>query len=334
MIKSECTDFIKNKLQWTYTIYFFIGVLCIGAVLNYKSPYNYFWVLYPFLLIMLASTLGILKYALRKLDGFKEENRNMAVERELAVLYPPKSSFIIAVGYTMLIGFYFISLYVLKFIEINLMGGFLFLLGAGTFLFGLISYEMYIRLTVALSKIAATEGIFDNYDSDIPFKTKWLEDLHHLSRIFRYASLGIGIEFVLENAMIYYAHKEGIEVYWAKDIIGDGRNVNFWEKVQLLPVEFWFIWIIIFLAIVVAFPLLAELHVNSFKKIISKIENDCKENLKKSSLPVGQAHNNFCSVSDRLKEIYLPRWKEKSIAMLSTIITLIINIAALVGLLY
>lgn len=87
MIKSECTDFIKNKLQWTYTIYFFIGVLCIGAVLNYKSPYNYFWVLYPFLLIMLASTLGILKYALRKLDGFKEENRNMAVEREIAVLY-------------------------------------------------------------------------------------------------------------------------------------------------------------------------------------------------------------------------------------------------------
>lgn len=208
------------------------------------------------------------------------------------------------------------------------------MLGAGTFLFGLISYEMYIRLTVALSKIAEAEGVFGNYDSDIPYKTKWLEDLHYLSRVFRYASLGIGIEFVVENAMIYYAHKESIEAYWARGITGGGKDVGLWEKVQFLPVEFWFIWIIIFLAIVVAFPLLAKLHVNSFKKIISKIEDDCKKNLERSSLPVGQAHNEFCSVSDRLKEIYLPRWKEKSITMLSTIITLIINIAALVGLLY
>ena len=131
---------------------------------------------------------------------------------------------------------YFISLYNINFININTMGIYILIWGGSTLTIALIAYEIYIRVTIVLLRVASdNKNWSQNYNEFLPCHTEWLENLHPLSKLLKNVSLVMGLLFVFENTMIFYANINILDNFI------NNRNLSILEKAQKLPLEFWII---------------------------------------------------------------------------------------------
>lgn len=337
MITHSFVEQITEKTKNVY-IYFFIFIMvCLGIIINNIQPYPKFLILFPILVIMSLSTVMLLKYCLNIMIEFKTQCDQMQIfEDALKVLLVTNKSPLIIFIYCVIMVTYFLCLYNLQFINLNIMGFYILLCGISTLGMALAAYEIYIRLTITLYRVVKDEeSLSQNYNKFSPSNTSWLQKLHQLSRVLKNASLIMGLLFVFENTMIFFANIDKLNQYI------NNQNLSFWKKMCHLPLEFWLIWVLVCIAIALAFPLVAIIQSINMKNIIYKIENfynlkatkDFEESSYEKQLFDWYILMNLMqNVEMSLNEKYLTPKVEKFIVILASFLTCLIHFATLYNL--
>lgn len=324
MIWGTLAKLIKEKITYTHLLIFVLVISFIGIGLEIFEPYTMFWLLFPVLLIMFISIVLILQFCLKELQRFQETCTDDSLKMSCKSLFYEKSncSLLLAI-YVLMVIVYFTCLYRLKFVEINLMGLFIFLLGGGTFFLALISYEVCVRLTISLTKTAQNISEI-KYDAIYPKGTLWLQHFFRLYKILRNAALVVSVLFVLENSMIFIANSRA---HFSPSL---SDEVTFPEILKCFPIEWWVIWIYIFITVVVALPIMMQLQNRSLKNIVLHIQVMFNKEFTKE-LVYDELYTNpqkYCSilstiqfVQNSLEEAYLPKRIDKIISLCASLLT-------------
>lgn len=337
MLTENFANTIKEKYKISYIILFFVIMIFLGIVINTFEPYPKFNILFPVLLIMSFSTIMFLKYCLKQMLEFKMLCQKTNIfDDAINILFASKSNYLIIVIYILVLIMYFISLYNLNFININTMGIYILIWGGSTLTIALMAYEIYIRLTIVLLRVASdNKNLSQNYNEFLPCHTEWLENLHQLSKLLKNVSLVMGLLFVFENTMIFYANINILDKFI------NNRNLSILEKAQKLPLEFWIIWFFVFIAIALAFPVISMLQSSTIKKIIIQIKNiyskNATSNYKNANMDK-QLFNTYLLMMIvqhtelSLNEKYLPQKFNKFIAFFASLLTCILHLTTLYNL--
>lgn len=323
MIQGTLANLIKEKVNYTRiaVCIFIVGITGIG--LQCFEPYAMFCFLFPVLLIMLLSIVLILRFCLRELQKFQENCKNEDVKKCCACLFPSKNNSLLLVIYLVMVAVYFVCVYRLQFVEINLMGIYIFLFGGGTFFLALISYEVCVRLTISLKE---TERNKSNimYDELYPKDTLWLQYFFHFHKVLKNAALVISILFVLENSMLFVANYEKI---FSHNLLDASKKSNL---IKFLPIEWWAIWVYIFITIVLALPLMTWIRNRDLNSIVSHIQADFNEkmriphrldDLRSNPQKYYSILNIMQSVQNSLKEAYLPHRIDRIASLSASLLT-------------
>lgn len=326
MFTEKISNFIISFKPIAYFTFTF-AMLVLGFFLNIFEQYPLFIVLAPTLIAMMLSTFLVLRLVLKKLRKFEAICKNI---EQLNIFYDINHKYVILI-FIAAIAIYFICLYQQGFFKINLMGLYIIFLGVTTFLLALVCYYLYIRLTIFLKKLADTLNYAESlpYDFKNPQNTDWLFFLHELSKIMRIASLVIGLLFVFENAMIFYAnnYKSSFKIQYS----------TISEVLKSFSVEFWVIWVFIFIAITLAFPILGFFQVESFKKIVLSIHKNFSnkivssyttEQTEKTPFYLYASLNIVYMVEDSLNKKYLLNKKEKILSWITALLTCLVHLTS------
>ncbi len=321
MISGSFAILIREKGNRIQFLLFIFIISFIGIIIQLFEPYEGFEVLFPLLIIMFASVVFILHYCLKALQKFKlDYEENSAIGDSCGSLFPEKNNSVLIVSYLMIIAIYFLCLYNLKFVKVNLMGIYILFFGGGTFFIALSCYEINVRLTIALKNLA--ENLVQiEYNTIYPTKTSWLQHLFHLYHVLRNAAIGTSILFVFENSMLFYFN----------------FNSNNWRNFEEIPhslknfpLEGWIIWLFILISIVIVLPLISQSQNRSFKYVIQFIETKFCEEITKDMQPkelyVNPQKftfllNTIQLVNSSLEKTYLLRKIDRLIAIYASILT-------------
>lgn len=337
MLTKSFAELIEDKLRNSYIIFFFVVMIFLGIGINFFEPYPKFDILFPVLLIMSFSTIMVLKHCLKQMLEFETlcEKTNI-FEKALNALFAPKRNAFIGAIYALVMVMYFISLYNLQLISLNVMGLYILIWGGSTLGMALLAYETYIRLTVVLLRVAADrDSLSKNYNFILPCHTEWLQSLHKLSKILKNASLVMGLLFVFENMMIFYANINILDKFISS------ANLSIWEKAKVMPLEFWIIWFFVFIAISLAFPIIAIIQSSGIKKIINEIEitysdratselenSGSKKQIVDCYILVMMVKNMELSLNEK----YMPQKLNKFIMFLASLLTCILHLTTIYNL--
>lgn len=334
MIDCKLTYIIREKLTNWHLIIFVLFLSFIGIIINYFEPYPLFYILFPLLIIMLTTTIAVLRFGLKALKEFNEIcKENQHIFEKLNILFVFKEKTFISLIFIIMIIIYFVCLYQLGFFTFNIMGLFVFFLGGGTFLIALISYEMYLRVTIALRKISKDKiYIAKSYNFKNPKETHWLQYLYQLCKVLKNASLIIGVLFVLENSLIYIANMDLTSISKT-----DIKTILI-EKISMMPLEFWIIWVFVFLSIGCAFPIIAYIQALYTKRILLQIQHSFNETIISKYSEDKLLQNPFTfyamlsvisKVESSLEKTFLPQKIDRVVTILSAILTCSIHIVTL-----
>ncbi len=286
MIVSKISNLVEEKISNTKLFVGMSVIAIMGICLHFFEPYAFFYLLFPILLIMLASIILLLRFFLKEIHDFKNSNAN-DIRNHCLLLFPDETNFLISVIYIIMVVAYFVCIYHLKFIEMNLMGLYIFFIGGGTFYLALINYEICVRLTAVIYKISKNISSIE-YDMEYPERTLWLQYFFHLHKAFKNAALIVSILFVLENSIFFIANYDKFDhssifdiSSWIKELkISSISHISSWIKE--LKIECIIIWLFIFVSIILILPFLAWLRSRCLNKIILYIEQDFSGKLLKS----------------------------------------------------
>lgn len=154
MNERRFTIFIRDKLKLPWLISFMLVMLFLGIIINRFEPYNFFEILAPILLLMMTSTIWVLKIVFKNIDNFKQYYEKYQIFQDsFKLLFDVENRGIITIVFTIIVFIYFICLYKLGFFNLDIMGCYTLFLGGGTFFFALIGYELHIRLTICLKSL-------------------------------------------------------------------------------------------------------------------------------------------------------------------------------------
>ncbi len=337
MLTEDLARTFKEKFKNIYVLFFFVIMIFLGIFINNFEPYPKFDILFPVLLVMSFSTIMVLRHCLKQMLDFKELCQDTKIfNSALKILFAPKKNFLIILIYVLVMIMYFISLYNLQFISLNIMGFYILIWGTGTLGMALVAYETYIRLTIVLSRVASDNiSLSQNYNVLLPYQTNWLQSLYQLSKMLKNASLVMGLLFVFENTMIFYANINILNTF-----IGN-TNLSVWAKAKELPLEFWIIWFFVFIAIALAFPIIAITQSSNTKKIINKIELTYSNMATlefKNSTEKKQILDYYIfmmmirNIELSLNEKYMPQKFNKFIVFLASFLTCILHLTTLYNL--
>lgn len=339
MINSTFAIFVRDKLKLVWLIIFVPIMLLIGFVINIFERYNFFSFLAPILLIMMASTIYVLKKVLKKISNFKTNYGNDEMfKQSFESLFQAKNRVAINFAFALMIFIYFICLYQLNFLSLNIMGCYTLFLGGGTFFIALIGYELHIRLTLLCILAKRFCNMKLNYNKCSPKDTPWLLDLYELSKSLRLSSFLIGLLFVLENALFLIANTvETFEELLEKLL---SLKIIFKLTEQDGMLELYVIWLFIFITIILGLPIIALIQINSLHDIVLLIEQDFKKELmqkrkrKKINENIGQlfALLHIIQLTEKsLDETYLLKWREKILAISTSVLTCLVHILSLLN---
>lgn len=331
MTNTIFTVYIRDKLKWNHIITFASLMLFVGFWINGYEPYPLFYILCPMLLFMMSLTLVVLKLILKEINDHSITcSGNSFIKEALSKLLPDKTNTLTVFGFVLMVLVYFICLYHLNYFTLNLMGIYIFFLGGCTFFIALISYELYIQLTRCL--IYIEKGISHtnvNYDYEYPKHTLWLKYVYHLSMVTRIAAFCIGLLFVMENALLFWAN--------FNPVVNSEEMMSWTDKLKNIPLELAVIWLFIFIAIALAFPVIGIKQMQSFKKIVSYIEcdfreriiNDCScSNITKNPCCFYSLLQSIKFIENSLDEAYLPKRSEKILSVSASILTCLIHLVS------
>lgn len=329
MTNTIFTVYIRDKLKWHHIVTFVSLMLFIGFGINSREPYPLFCFLCPMLLTMMTLTLIVLKLILNKINEHDSVcAENPFIKESISKFFPEKTNTIIVWFFVLMVLVYFICLYHLNYFLLNLMGIYIFFIGGCTFFIALISYELYVRLTYCLISIA--KGICPsnlNYDYQYPKQTLWLKYIYHLSMVTRMAAFFIGLLFVIENALLFWANYNPTP--------NSEEIVSLASKISNIPLELLVIWSFIFISIAMAFPIIGFKQMNSLKKIVSYIECNFREQIIRDCSVPDITKNPCCFYSmlkiikfieNSLDETYLPKRSEKILSVSVSILTCLIHL--------
>lgn len=195
MIESKIAIYLRDKLKLVWLIFFMLVMLIIGFIINYFEPYNFFGILAPILILMMFSTICVLKNVISKISSFREKyGKEEMFEQPFEPLFKVDNRVAINFIFALMIFIYFICLYQLHFISPNVMGCYTLFLGGGTFFIALIGYELHLRLTKCLCLLVKQgSNVKLSYNEYNSKDTPWLFDLYKLSKLLRTSSFVIGL---------------------------------------------------------------------------------------------------------------------------------------------
>lgn len=323
MIRGELTNLIKEKVNYNRLLITLFIIGLIGVGLQFFEPYTMFWIMFPMLLIMLSSVILILQFCLKELDKSQENCSEDDIKRHCTKIFPEKDNTLLLGAYILMVTVYFICIYRMHFVEINIMGLYIFVLGGSTFFLALICYEVCIRLTISLKEVEKNISKI-TYDTIYPQNTLWLQYFFRFHKVLKNAALAISVLFVLENSMLFLANYKKLALPDLTNI----REISCF--LNLLPFEWWIIWIYIFVTIVVAIPFMTQLRNQSLNKIVAYIQSDFQmkimEDNKKNNL-----YNNIQDylsilniiqvVQKSLIEAYLPHRIDRFVSLGASLLT-------------
>lgn len=323
MIQGTLASLIRDKVTYTRLsiCIFIVGIMGIG--LQHFEPYTMFYVLFPVLIIMLSAIVLILQFCLKELQEFQEKCENDEAKKYCASLFPEKSNPLLLLTYLIMIIVYFVCVYNLQFVEINLMGTYILFLGGSTFFLALVGYEVCVRLTISLKK--ASQNISSlKYDEISPKDTPWLQYFFRLHKILKNAVLIISMLFVLENSMLFVANYEKLH-------LPNWSNVNELPVLlKSLPFEWRVIWVYILITIVLALPFMTWFRNNSLDKIVSYIQTDFNKKMR-TACRLNDVHNDpqkyysilniMQEVQNSLKETYIPHNIDRFVSLGASLLT-------------
>lgn len=323
MISGILANFIKEKMNNTRLLIFMFIVGITGIIIQFFEPYAMFYFLFPVLLIMLASVVLILQFCLKELQAFQKNCENDDIKKCCESLFPEKNNPLLFVIYIIMVATYFVCLYCLRFVEINLMGLYIFLLGGGTFFLALINYEVCVRLTKALKE---TEKSISNikYNEVYPKDTSWLQYFFHLHKVLKNAALIISMLFVLENSMLFVANNEKLSLPTLSP------ETKILDVIKCLQIEWLVIWVYIFVTIVLALPFMILLRNKRLNAIVTYIQTDFNKKMMttytladmKDNLQTYYSILNIIqSIQSSLGETYLPHRIDRFVSLVASLLT-------------
>lgn len=320
MFDTAFAKFLEKKLKYQQLLFFIITMYLMGIIINYFEPYPFFHILAPVLLLMFFLTICIIQKVYKNITKFKEKyiNNNTLLYSFNYLFNSNNKHFIITV-FSLMVFLYFVCLYSLEFIKINIMGCYALSLGAGTFFLALIGYEIHIKLTICLVDLSKKDfNISLTYHTNNLQDTEWLLELHKLSKLLRMASFILGLLFVLENALFFIVNIQQYQIRFEK-----------------LPIELWIIWVFIFLAIIFMMPIIALVQIQCLHKIVLKIKKNFNNQIF-NNYTLGNGLRNALSllislqiinlVEKSLKDAFDERIGEKFIAFSTAILSNLIHI--------
>ena len=209
MIGYNIVYWIKNSLKSVHIIIFTFIMVGLEFVLHLEEDYPHFYILLPLLVVIMVCTILVLKSVLSKVEQAKLIIISSPINK--ADLYkkyiPENSKSIIPVGYMLFEAVYFICLYKLNCIPLNIMGMSILFFGGITFLLALIGYEIYIRITILISEyyLYVKKENFIQSVKDI-YKPSWLIELYKLSKHLILSAMVMGFLFIIANNFILVAN--------------------------------------------------------------------------------------------------------------------------------
>ena len=256
-------------LQWftiIKTILLSIVFILIGQIINFYQPFGNFHIYQ----ILVISSIIIASWAVNK---FKSE---IKLFNEMTASHPIKFAGMkvikliyskwVLLALVIVGGLYTYAAISLNYVEFNLIGIYaliMIVLMLGSAIFGQTVYVYYIILLISINRQSEFK-----YNFYIPAKTNWVVKLAKNGRMLNNSFFVLGFIYTL----VYYLNvPQG-----AMKIIDVSTKGNIWDKFQFsTPDNFIFIisWIIIFIIIVVAFPVYYYVQNTYIKSLVRNLKD-------------------------------------------------------------
>lgn len=276
MLKTEI-DFSSicvfiSKLRFIPTVLVGVLGLAIGIILNIFYPMeNFFTKATVLLSILIIALMAEKQYILitnsitSKLIG----SRNNIVVAANAKLERRKKS-----AHNYWIPFLFISFFggsaiILKLISFNPLGIFCLFAFVIIVFFSIVGYLQYVHLALYLNDISKADFIDSgvNYDKTYPAKTDWLVELTKLYHLYRNCFFFTGMLYMIA----FYLFTSDLSL----NMFTNPINSSVEQKIVMLC------WIVIFVAIVMLFPISSVAGYLNIEKIVSNLKTTEVYKLKK-----------------------------------------------------
>ena|GEM_PF-5982001 len=200
------------------------------------------------------------------------------IQRRLRKWQLSKSPFFLAAGIAM---FFFFCIVRLEYIRIDTVGVYAIFLGGGSVYIGVYSYYqyfIYLRMIHEMATLSIT-----NYNIYSPADTGWIVQIAKTSQRLRNYFLGIGLIYVVEYSIL---------VPSGKISIGDSLELNTPDNLAFIGS-----WVVLFLLVIIAFPILNTVQHKLIAKVVIKMKNSSTSEL--TELMHVEKKNNL-SVKDKL----------------------------------
>ncbi len=274
---------IKLKIQIILSIIFLI----VGTILNVYFPLSLFYL--KSILVLLI--LNILLYAIRRYNRnlkeiFIEASGDPVLNAYKRKFYNNIYSFSNVIASFVISIFFVLVSILLNFVCLNLLGIFSLCTLFITVFISIIGYSQYVYLINFLIKLSSST--LTNYSTFYPANTKWLSLSSRLANFYQNIFFILGSLFILLFSVFTPSN--------TLEIISSPYNDLFIFFPLALS------WLIILIAIIIAFPVTSIIKNNSIKRIV--------ENMKYQSIKIFEDKIVYSNIDGQLgylgiiKEIY------------------------------
>ena len=237
----------------------------MGAVLEYFYDYrNGIWIMLCLIAAIVITLQGIKGYLVK----LEEIEKNVKVgDVKLSVLIRKNRKLIYSI-WPFIFTFstlciYFFNFYTIRYIGFDAIGVYATILTMIALTLGMLGYSQYLILIIFLYKISETR--ITNFNRLIPSETEWIKDLAKLGKSKGIYFSIVGMLYTL--AYLLLIPVDDIQVILDESILGYTISLHTVNN----PV-FIFSWLVIFVLIVIAIPLLFQLQRYFIKKIITQLK--------------------------------------------------------------
>lgn len=256
-----------KRLKVKDYVFFAAIVLVLGSIIRFF----FFYPNYLFYQVMLTSIIIVtVIYSKKFWYDFQNLRGKIATDPKLHVLYSKAEraqySPYILLGTLLFTGVYVSIMFILGYLEFNIVGIYALILILITCLTGTLAYGQYIVLLVYIFRLSGTKVSVYNYY--FPAHTEWLKELAKITRMVSNVFFVLGTMYTC--IWMVLIPKGTIKIILTNGKLGGFKLLLTSNSNTLFAVS----WIGIFLLFIVAFPLLHILQ----RKLIKMITKRMKEN--------------------------------------------------------
>lgn len=253
------------NLKTLHIIFVAIIMNILGAYANWVSPFPLYYYFSAIFTVIAFIAVFTVRYFAREMDAIMIEisGEDKCRVAKYGYLRTLNAKWYYLIPFTMIILYAGTGIPMIQSFQLNCSMKYALMAFAVTVYFSILAYMQYISLAVFIYKVKCSNDKCLSYIEQIPANTKWIYQLCSLIKIYRNSFFCIGTLYIIAFGLFTLTGVFGVVITFSNIFLVLG-------------------WLVILVAIVIAFPVVSVLERSWITGIIRELKNLSTDKIKKT----------------------------------------------------